>query len=297
VYTPKPQNFPFTRTISVFRKVRFLALLTGVFLFIASSCTLEQKIGQKFFKEAAGNYAVMVIPPDFLYKTNLKTGDIEGFKNMTKAEQDSALFQNSHFIKEISDSTFLAGYITSLMEQLSFHGIKLYGPADFDGFLKHKGQNYVVSLAQAELEEYIKVVTTEEILGEEDYYQEEFTLNALNVNSWFEVARLNDTTTSKKQILYASHYIFDSFESRLVENPFTGDVVFKYAIDSLTIDDVYSFGKFLGMKYAEYLYDYFMNAYIFEKFPAEKEPAMYLHFDHKRRITYPAENDRFIFME
>ena len=270
---------------------------TVFLLLFFSSCTLEQKIGQKFVREAVDNYAIMLIPPDYLFKTNLKSDQIPGFKNMNQREKDSALIQNSMFIKDISDSIFMANYTSGLKELLTLYGIKLFAPSDFDAFLNHKGQNYVVTLAQIELEEYQKVITTEEILGEDDLYHEEFFLNALNVNSWFEVTRLNDTTDTRKHVLYASHYIFDNFESRLVENPFTGDVLFKYSIDSINVKSIHEFARFLGLKYAGYLYDYFMNAYIYEKYPAEREPTIYLHYDHKRRITYSAENDRFIFMD
>lgn len=266
-------------------------------LLFLSACTLEQKIGQHFIKEDADNYAIMVIPPDFLYKSNLKTQDIKNFKYLNQQERDSALFENSYLLRYIADSIFIDNYISNFTGLLSEYGIRYYDPSDFDAFLNHKGHNYIVSLAQIELEEYRTVITTEEILGEEDYYNEEFPLNTMNVNSWFEVSKLNDTTSSKKQVLYASHYIFDGFESRLSENPFSGEVTFKYSIDSINVQSIYDFAKFLGQKYAAYLYDYFLNSYIFEKYPANKEPEIYLHYDHKRKVTYSAEDDRFLFMD
>lgn len=285
-----PGFFPFFS----FNKI----LLFGLGLILTfTSCTLEQKLGNQFVKNEAGTIAIMIIPTDYIYKENLKTYEIKNFNGLSKTVKDSMLFENSLFLKEISDSIFLNHYISELSELLSDYGFRCYSPTEFESFLNHKGQNYVVTLAQVELEEYRKVVTTEDIFGEDDYYHEEFPLNALNVNSWFEVSRLNDTNSVKKQVLYASHYIFDDFESHLVENPFTGEVTFKYSIDSITSESIYNFARFLGFKYGEYLFDYFLNSYIFEKFPAEREPEIYIHYDYSKRISYSAGNERFIFLE
>jgi len=52
----------------------------------------------------------------------------------------------------------------------------------------------------------------------------------------------------------------------------------------------------LGKKYASYIYDYFMNEYLFRKTPEGERTGTYYHFDHRQGVFEAAGDNRFIFM-
>ncbi len=259
------------------------------------SCSVEQEMGNNFLKRR-DSLAVLLIPPDYLYKTNLKAYEIENFDELTEYEQDSALYANSKFLQYLDDTLLIKRMMSSLEAGLRQYGIYTYTPDRMDEFMSQNRTAYQVSLAQLEAEEDVYPYRAEAVFFDSVLYFEDFLLNKVSLNSWFEVTKLNDTT-AVNNVLYASHYAMDGLDGRFVNNAFTDEVEFKYNMDSLQVEDVYALAQTLGEKYAGYLFDYFLNGYIYRQYPPDERPKTYLHYDRERNMFYPAGDDRFIFMD
>jgi len=155
---------------------------------------------------------------------------------------------------------------------------------------------YQVTVVQLEIEEDIFPYRAEGVFDDTMAYYEDFDLNRVSVNNWYEISKLNDPE-APNHLLYASHYITDNLQGRFVKNVFTGEVKFNYDYDPVTVEKIYEFAAGLGEKYAEYVFDYLLNEYIYRHAPDDKKPGVYYHYDHRLKNLYPAGDDRFIFMQ
>jgi hypothetical protein len=63
---------------------------------------------------------------------------------------------------------------------------------------------YKILVAQMEMEEDIYAYRAEEVFFDSVLFFEDFELNLVNLNSWFEIVRMNDPEADD-HLLYASH--------------------------------------------------------------------------------------------
>ncbi len=272
-------------------KVYNLAFFLSILL-ILNSCNIEKKIAREYVS-ANKNISILILPPDFVYKTNLKTYEIKNFDSYDDFTKDSLLFENSLFLKYISDSIFLKNYTDNLNVELSKMGFNVYLSNNLNKFLSVKTSAYILNIAQLEIEEYKMPISDNDIYDDTILYYKNFDINAININSWFEITKLNDTKYHKK-LLYDSQYITDKFKGGFTYNPFTGKVRYKYSSQELNVDDIYKFSSVLGERYADYIYDYFLNEYIIQQIPKENQPKYYYHYNRfNKKITPASDYERF----
>ncbi len=230
--------------------------------------------------------------PDFVYKTNLKVGDIPGIESLNEYVKDSLLIDKSLYLQYISDSVLLSRYLSSMVNELIEYGINVYTEDNIDTFLQLKEPYYMFNIAQIELEEYIVPIEEKEVFDDTTIFFKTFKLNAVSINSWFEVTRMN-TEGNKRKVLYASHYVFDYLKGRFRKHVLTGDVGFKYDQKEIDLEDIYSLADELGKKYAGYIFDYLINEKIKEKLPEGTKSDKYYHYDRKTRTLKQAYKERF----
>lgn len=263
--------------------------------FFAASCSLERKLAKEFV-ESRDSLAVMLFMPDYIFKTNNKAWEVENIDQLTDAQKDSALFQNSLYLKEIDDNFLVSRYENALQTGLLRYGIIVYTEDQLLDFLAVGHKAYKIMIAQLELEEDIYPYRAEEIFFDSVLFFEDFELNRVNLNSWFEIARMNDPEADD-HLLYASHYAMDGLDGRFMQNLFTGEVKFHYNLYPMKTEDIYTLAAMLGEKYAGYIYDYMLNEYIYRNFPQGERPKSYYTFNPQTRVISPARDDRFIFMQ
>jgi hypothetical protein len=269
----------------------FILALISVF----SSCTVERKLAQDFIY-TKDSISVLIIPPDLIYKSNVKTWEIEDFDELEVWEQDAILFDSSLFIKDVNDSIFFKKYFTSLQTELWDYGLNVFHEDELIDFMAVNTPAYQVAVAQVEIEEDIYPYRAEEVFDDTVAYYEDFYLNNVNINSWYEITKLNDPL-AVNNLLYASHFVMDALEGRFVHNIFTGEVKFKYDLTPMDMDQIYQLAEILGKKYAGYIFDYILNEYVYRNIGNGIRPKTYFHYDKELKSLYPAGEDRFIFME
>ena len=273
------------------RKTLFLILIS--FFVLLNSCSVEYKIAKAFI-DAPNNISILVFTPEYIFKNNLKTYEYQIYDSLSADELDSALYYNSLFLQNINDSIFVENYVSNLKIGLSMYGINVFPEHMLDSFLLIQSDAYILNIAQIELEEYEMPYTAEEYFGEY-LYSEVIDLNAVSINSWFDIAKLN-SEENEKIVLYASHVVFDDMSGSFSQNVFTGDVSFSYLIDPMTENDVYELSALLGAKYAGFTFDYFLNNYIIDNLPENIHSDKYLHYNPFRKTLTPVYDDGFIEM-
>ena len=148
-------------------------------------------------------------------------------------------------------------------------------------------------MAQLEVEEYVMPIKEEAEFGEYVYYHN-IDLNALNLNSWFEITPVNDN--EDPGLLFSSMYATDGLEGYFKFNYFTGDVKFMYQIDTLYMDRVYRLAALSGYIYAGYTFDYLLNKYIDKRMQEEgrQRSKIYYHYSRKGYLVPGKDDERFI---
>lgn len=277
-------------------KHKFSSVILWVSLLAAmASCSTERKIAKEFLQQR-DSISVLLIPPDYLFKTNLNEHLIEGSDELDAAEKDRVLLDSSRFLRFVDDTMIMARYYSAMESTLRKYGIYTYRQDEIAEFMETGNMAYQVANVQLEIEESIYPYRAQEVLYDTVLFYEDFDLEKVGINSWFEISKLNDAG-AVNNVLYASDFVTDELEGRFTSNIFTGEVKFKYNIYPLETEDIYSMAARAGQRYAGYIFDYIMNQYIYFDFPPGRQPATYLTYDHDARLLYPAGDNRFIFLD
>lgn len=264
--------------------------MPGLLLMLAfPSCTIEKRLGKEFLKEAP-QFCVQVLPPLVVYKFNHKGEKIPGFDSLTTAQQDSALAASSQFVKNVDDSIYLDKYVNSFIDQLRDIGFRVFIEGDVDTILQKEPQAYVVNMSQEQLDEYIDPYEDSQEVGDSIFYRR-FDLNAVDASSWFELNKYG-TYRPVKTVLYSSFTASDAFAGNFLVNSFTGDLKYRYKIDSLKVADIYDLASYSGRRNANYIFDYFMNQYIAFNMPKGMDILGYLHYNPATKTFIFTEDEK-----
>ncbi|RLC25836.1 MAG: hypothetical protein DRH21_03455 [Deltaproteobacteria bacterium] len=271
---------------------RFFTLFLSVVLL--SSCYPEYKLAKSYIDSEPDN-SIMILPIDYLFKSNLKIEELGDTAGMSEWEIDSALMDNSIFLKDISDSIVLETFINSLMMEFEKLGFAVYTEDYIDSFLFFQSPAYILNIAQLELEEHSFEFEDSELIRGIEYYKK-LQLNAININTWLEISALN-ADEEGRELFYANETIADIVDGHFGENLFTGKVKYNYRIVKMDEEIIYRYCELLGRRYAGYTYDYIMNEYIKQNFPSNKKLRFYMHYNRENKTLDTTVEDRFVEME
>jgi len=267
-------------------RIHGLYLVLVAFLALAG-CTVEQKLARSYVStEHPGRF--LVLEPGYLLKYNLKDYEIPGLDSLDEYTRDSLLIENSMFLKDVTDSLLLAGFVNSFSQTLELYGAEVVHEQFIDTLMQDGGRPYILNIAQFSLEEFIHPYYSEEVIYDEVLVISGFDVNAINFNVWLELGRMN--TDQNNKILFLSDFLTDDINGLFKQNLFSGKVVFDYTIDTLTVPGIYGFARWFGEKTANRIYDYLLNDYIRENLP-ENYPFVprYYHYDPVRKVLYSSE--------
>lgn len=276
------------------KSIRILWIL--LLPFILSSCLVERQLANEFISEWTPP-ALLVMAPDVVLKENLEAEKINKRKDLTRQEKDSLIFFSSKYLDLVSDSVFLETYVNAFIAELRKQGYLVFVERDLDTFLTYQGREaYILDMAQVMLEEYVIHHTEEEVFDDTIVYYKKFNLDAVNINSWFELSKMN-SQDELPRLLYASHYLQDYLKGRFTRHPLKGDVSFKYQKRPISVEDIYKLSGILGRKYASWVTDFFINEYIRGELPEGLEPEVRYSYDHENGKLRRSYDDRFLELE
>ena len=277
---------------SFIRFILLLIVVSGLFY----ACSPEKKIAKEFVYNGGKRYA-LVIPPDYIFKYNRKEWLLDSIKeNLTPDQKDSVLWELSTLVKDIDDSIYILKFIRGYDYKLAEFGFDVFSPKYTGVFMEKDSNAYVINIPQIEMEETIYPYKDETVIGGYTYFHQHY-LNALDVSTWFEISKVNDTAENK--VLFANNILTDDLESTFEYDDLTDQVKYFYKIDTLTVNDVYKLAVLLGKRYAQYTYDYLMNKYILEHKKEGDTLMYYWHYDVNKDKFYQIwdEENKFIPVE
>jgi len=257
-------------------------------LLLISSCSPEVSLCRKFIS-SKDSIKILLLKTDNLYKKNLKINA----DSLPESVRDSVSLANSTILGKIKDKTFAELVYNGMSDEIKKSKFSVYIEDSLNVFMKMTGKAYIFNLTQIELDEYFENDTAAQEIEDKVYYQD-FVLNSASINLWFDVSQLNGDQ-DKKRMLFSSTSISDDVNGHFKRDFMSGEIKFFYKRKDITEDDVYQMAQDFGVTNADYIFDYFMNEYVYLKYKGKKKIA-YMHYDPVRKMLSPAAYDRFIFM-
>lgn len=273
--------------------------LAGILLVLLSSCSTEMKFAREFSRHAE-QISMLAIRTDHIFKINEKYIELPAGEQLSDAKIDSLRYLQTLIIQHLeadnADEHVLDHFFDAFTTELARYGIKMFDEDRLETFFEADSNAYIINLAQVELDEFDYQVVENEVFGGRTY-KFEYWINALRVNTWFELSRLNPEEDENPQILYASNELYDDFHGYFNQQWLTGEVSYLYSHDTIEMRDFYDFIGLLGRLYAAYTYDYMLNAYLDKNIQAERRSDRWYRYDPYRKSLFISEDDRFIPLE
>lgn len=276
----------------LYNTVKILVIFS--FLTGLVSCNPEKQLAIDFASKSATKN-ILILTPEKLFKTNLKTYLLDSLEYNKNDNKDSVLLINSDYLYKLNDSLFLANYILGYAKTLSSFGFKVYSQNQINDFLTLDSNTYQINIAQIELEETLYTFR-DEIEIYDNYYYHDHNLNAVYVNSWFEFSNTNEVS-NKQQVYFTTDMITDIPDGSFDFDIFSGKTRYMYNIDSLEINALYAFAYRIGSEYARYTFDLLLNKNLDSKIPVDQRSETYWRYDPYYHTFYPSSDDRFIILD
>jgi hypothetical protein len=230
------------------RLLHFLLFILMIAGTIFQSCTTELSLASRFVRSTVQEKpGVWFIGANYLFMTcSIPEDNTDGF--------------DCNLLVEQNDSLLLESYNRSFARMLEETGYKVYTFDESEKFLAHKGLALIVNIAQLELDEHLGYFT-----DSEDFdtlrYTETFPVRVVSLNSWIEVSKV-DTTSSKREVFYATTEISDLIDGYFTQNEFRGNVSYNYKRFDMLPGAVVTMVPDAGADHAGRLFDVWMNRYV-----------------------------------
>lgn len=252
--------------------------LVAVFaLSVLVSCGPERKLAKQFLKSEQPA-AILLLAPDYVFKTSYKLPDSLDLNKIPSYLHDSVLLANSRLIRLVNDSIYLSEFIRGIRNELNMLGLQVYDSQNTVDFLAIGKKALIFNLAQAGLEEFFDSVAESARFDDEGDYNYDFFITSVNMNFWFELSGVNHYDSTLR-VLFSQQNIADWVEGDFRYFPLSGDVKYIYNIDSLQVNDIYYFAGKAGQRNASYLQDYLLNKYIQTHMPGGRLPEKAFSYD------------------
>lgn len=266
-------------------------VVPGIFILWAliqfSSCTVEYRLARDYIGEKPAE-ALLVIPADFIYKSNLTYQEPDPVNMISQRAMDSVGFYRSTYLQYTSDSIFLEIFYNAFIGELAASGYSVYLPQDSNVFTGLGERRWTISFEQLQLEEQTQTFAEDTYDPEENYYYKEYEVTTVGMNTWTEAVYAG--APDQQRLLYLSGYIEDDFEGGFRYNQFDDKMYFSDRTVKITYQDIYKMAVDSGKKHAELLIDYMLNDYIRRNMPPGATHRQLYHFDRQFRtlsVNYP----------
>lgn len=236
--------------------------------------------------------SILVLKPDYIYKTNSKPYYIKDSRKLSDWDKDSIRYSKSEFLQYISDSIIIENFFEYFVKELKIIGYNVFFEDSFDNFLRIKSTAYILNFAQIELEEFLYKDRRSEVFDSTTFY-EDFDVNAVNFNIWVELTEMNGDKGMK--ILFCDYFSSDIIEGKFKRNLFSGKVRYVYKRKNMLLKLIYQMVKDAGKSNASYLFDFFMNEYLNNVY--KEKTLKYYHYDQEKNKIFKEKNKRYFIVK
>ncbi|MDD3876441.1 MAG: hypothetical protein PHT69_07450 [Bacteroidales bacterium] len=281
--------FTISNCIQLLKLIKFVSFfLLIVFL---NACVTGKRTAYKFIDNSR-NINILILEPDLVIKSNLKIDRAELNNIEDPVERNNVELSQSDFLYDLDVNWVSEIFMSELKKELNTFGVNVFTSSKIDTFFTQSTPAYMFSISQVEIEEFFSPFKEEYERSRFDSvtYVQEFSLNALNFNSWYEYSELN--TEKKKELLFSNFYISDNIQGYFYVDQTSNEVKYSYTKYSIGVEDIEKLIRYAGKMNAQYMYNYILNKYIREHAPYEIEAHKFFVFNPALNILNIRDNYR-----
>ena len=265
-----------------FRKLFYFSFI----IFI--SCSPVRRIAKQF-TSSCDSINILLLKPEYIFKKNLKYSEL----GLPDSIKDDVGLSQSLILKNVDDNKVMDSLFSEIKYELKNRKFRVFTEENMNNFMKLDSEAFIFNLAQIEIDEYATPYTFSQVYDTTNYYKT-FDLNTASLLLWFEASQLN-SNQNNSNLLFSSDSIIDDIDGHFKKSILTNDIKFVYKRKDICVDDLYDKIADIAVNNADYIFDYLLNKFIYEKYTGNKL-LKYYHYDRKQKIVYPAKYKRFIFM-
>lgn len=242
-------------------------IIIGIIIALTlSSCGAEFELAKKFVNQSNQINVAVYFPED---------------AQVTLIQDEEGAYTQA--LDSLNQNVFLDVMYAAYADELKSYRLNVYVPEDPNN-IQTDSIHWLVILSKVEIQglftEYV-----DHLYDFFDEYDYTFSLNTVNVASWFDV---NDGDWHPT--LFDEYNLTDDFNSYVTRDG-KGGSQYHYNITPIKADDVYDYAVFLGKRYAACTYDYMMNSYVESAMKAKNRwPRFKLNWDPRQSSYYFQED-------
>jgi hypothetical protein len=269
-------------------KIRNNRLLI-IALILQTACHSPQHVVREFVSRS-DLPALLYISDPAMFIQFYRPDELTDSLNYFKPEKimyylDDSIVQN---LKTMYDQIF--------MKSLTEQGFSVYGPDSISAFFSVEHLRWQLSPVQITFEEH-RILFSRELPFNDYTVYFDTVISEYQFNVWLELSPVNGDSTIPVHLLFHSASISDKMKGRFMFD--WGLRAYKYGYDFSEADS-FVFQQLVentGSIHANYLFDFFLNRYLYFEKSKQPKKRIYYTYDAQRGKAIPARDNRFIFMQ
>jgi len=257
-------------------------------LLIIVACNPTRKIGEKFTTNPELPPILVLFEPE-LYINYHKPNDNVDSLLRDKPPHIDKIINNESF------DTIAINYKAEFIEQLKSFGFNVFNSENISDFFSMDTTAYQMTFVQMTIEEH-RVDFSDEIKLDVTSVAFDTIISVFEFNVWIDFVPVSNDTLPK-HLLFSSHSVADKILGRFGYVRREGNYFYNYTFFPVNVDDIIDLSLYAAKNHANYLFDYFMNRYIYFKYRKSDRVKYYYTYDKETGKIYNANMNRFIFMK
>lgn len=271
------------------RKFFFLVVLP-LFSLLIYSCSPIPKLAKKYIKNS-DSISILLLENDTIFSKNERY-ETNGY---TVSAYDDGAIAQTKTLKNVQSDKVKTLIYQNLVDNLKKFPFRLYQSDSVVAFMAGNKESFIVNIVQIELIEFDNPFKDSQQYDTITYF-EDFLLNSISINVWFEISMLNNPNESTQLVFYSS-FVSEAIDGKFRKSLIGNDVKYTYKRYPIDENDVYDLGAWMGEKNAQNIFDFFLNRYIYMNYSAKPGKYYYVTYDQQNKKVKQVLDDRFIFMK
>jgi hypothetical protein len=263
-------------------------LVTGLAFVMLLACSSPRRVAREY-AENVNLPSILFISTPLMLTEFYPPAEISDSLNYFKPEK---LF---HMMCDSFAGDLLQVFDTTFTSSLRKMGFTVFNEDSIAGFFASGHHKWQLSLVQANMEEH-RVLIEDEVTFTDFSVVWDTVISEFQYNVWFELTPVNADSTVPVHLLFASAHLSDQVKGRFVYD--WGARVYRYVYDFKEIegDDFLHLITEAANTNAGYLFDFFLNRYLYFHFRNPQKLKYYYTYNHEKNKISPARTKRFVFM-
>ncbi len=263
-------------------------LICLIFSLLILSCSSPQRVAKEFLHKKE-LLPILYISNSAIYTEFYRPSEILDTLNYYKPEVLSSMLDDT-----------LAGIMMNLYDEVFVDALRMYDFQVFTAdsiaaFFSESRPAWQLSLVQTSIEEH-RMWFEDEITFTDYSVIWDTVISQFQYNTWFELTPVNADSAIPTHLFFASVSVSDNINGRFVYD--WGARVYSYVYDFYPVDvgDLFTLVASAAMTHGSYLFDFFLNRYVYFNCKKSEKMKFYFTYDIRKRKLLPAKENRFIFL-